>query len=312
MIEERIPKPAYFLKQNDFTCFEAKNIMKIEPIASDSLGVRSMATYVETKDCSILIDPSAALGPKRYRLPPTNIEQNTLQQIKRIIAQKASNCDILTISHYHYDHYDPYETFYHGKKVYAKDINKHINKSQKKRGTDFKKEIKDHCDLIHADDTKHIFGDTTLSFSPPFFHGPENVRLGYVIMTTVDDSSQKLLHASDVQGPVTEDARDYIIKQNPDVLIMDGPPTLFLGWRFSTQNLIDASDNLISIIEKTQCKVILDHHLLRDLNYKKRFEKPYQQHGQSITTFAEYVGKENNTLEALRKKIWEQEKKKED
>ena len=52
--------------------------MKIIPIASDSLGVRSMATYVETKDCKILIDPSAALGPKRYGLPPHNKELEAL------------------------------------------------------------------------------------------------------------------------------------------------------------------------------------------------------------------------------------------
>ena len=30
--------------------------MKIIPIASDSLGVRSMATYVETNDCNLCSD----------------------------------------------------------------------------------------------------------------------------------------------------------------------------------------------------------------------------------------------------------------
>lgn len=284
-------------------------MMKIEPIASDSLGVRSMATFVETTDCRIVIDPSAALGPKRYQLPPTTLEQQTLKQMKKTIAEKAKKSEILTISHYHYDHYDPYETFYEGKTVFAKDINRNINKSQKKRGSDFKKEIKDSCTLLFADDTKHHFGKTTLTFSPPFFHGPENIRLGTVLITTIDDGSQKLIHASDVQGPVTIDATEYIIKQNPDILIMDGPPTLFLGWRFSNQHLINASNNLIKIMEKTKCNVILDHHLLRDLSYKKRFPKPYQCHAESITTFAEYLGKENNTLEAHRKEIWQQEKK---
>jgi uncharacterized protein len=282
--------------------------MNIEPIASDSLGVRSMATFVETHDCRICIDPSAALGPKRYQLPPATIEQTTLQQIKKQIFEKAETADILTISHYHYDHYDPYETFYDGKTVFAKDISKNINASQKKRGTDFKKEIKDCCSLIYADETSHTFGDTTLSFSPPFFHGPDNISLGYVIMTTVDDGKKKLLHASDVQGPVTKDAAEYIIKQNPDILIMDGPPTIFLGWRFSMQNLKDASDHLNQIIEQTHCQVILDHHLLRDLSYKNRFPEPYQNHSKAIKTFAEYLGKENNTLEAHRKELWEQEK----
>jgi predicted metallo-beta-lactamase superfamily hydrolase len=242
--------------------------VNILPISSDSLGIRSMATLVETRDCKILIDPSAALGPKRYGLPPHQKEQEALLRTKQRIHETAEKCDILTISHYHYDHYDPNETFYKGKKVFAKDINKNINKSQQKRGKDFKKLIKDSCELIYCDDSKHKIGNTEIIFSPPFFHGPENVRLGYVIMTAVDDGMKKVLHASDVQGPVTSDAKEYIIDQKPDLLLMDGPPTIFLGWKFSIKSLEDASDNLVEIIDKLDCDIILDHHLLRDLKYK--------------------------------------------
>jgi len=273
-------------------------------MASDSLGIRSMATYVETKDCKILIDPSAALGPKRYGLPPAEQEIAALEKTKNEIVRAAKQCDILTISHYHYDHYDPSAGFYKDKKVFAKDINKNINKSQQKRGTDFKKIVEDSCDLIYCDDSKHNVGNTELIFSPPFFHGPENVRLGYVIMTTIDDGEKRLLHASDVQGPVTKSAKEYIISQSPDVLIMDGPPTIFLGWKFSMQNLQDAADNLVEIKEKLDCDIILDHHLLRDLNYKKTFPQPYLASGEKVKTFAEYIGKENNTLEAHRKELW--------
>jgi len=278
--------------------------MNILPIASDSLGVRSMATYVETKDCKILIDPSAALGPKRYGLPPAQKELDILDKTKKEIAKIAETCDILTISHYHYDHYDPDETFYKGKTVFAKDIEANINKSQKQRGTNFKKGVENSCKLVYCDNSKHNIGKTTITFSPPFFHGPENVRLGYVIMTTIDDRQQRVLHASDVQGPVTETAKDYILDQKPDLLIMDGPPTIFLGWKFSMKSLEDASNNLIEIIENLKCDVILDHHLLRDLKYLERFPEPYKEAGKKIKTFAEYLGKENNTLEAHRKELW--------
>ena len=278
--------------------------MKILPIASDSLGVRSMATYVETKDCKILIDPSAALGPKRYGLPPAKKEIDMLDKTKKEIAKIAATCNILTISHYHYDHYDPDETFYNGKTVFAKDIEANINKSQKQRGTDFKKCIEDSCKLIYSDDSTHKIGKTTITFSPPFFHGPENVRLGYVIMTTIDDGQKRLLHASDVQGPVTKTAKEYILDQKPDLLIMDGPPTIFLGWKFSMKNLEEASNNLIEIIDNLKCDVILDHHLLRDLKYKEVFPEPYKKKEHRIKTFAEYLGKENNTLEAHRKELW--------
>lgn len=46
--------------------------MKIIPIASDSLGIRSIATYVETKHCKILIDPSAAIGQKKIWVTTTS------------------------------------------------------------------------------------------------------------------------------------------------------------------------------------------------------------------------------------------------
>lgn len=278
--------------------------MKVIPTASDSLGTRSMTTYVETRDCKILIDPSAALGPKRYGLPPTQQEIETLVKTKHEIARIAEHCGILIISHYHYDHYDPSETFYHDKKVFAKDINKDINKSQQERGTEFKKTVEDSCELVYCDNSKHIIGGTKIIFSPPFFHGPENVRLGYVIMTTIDDGEKRLVHASDVQGPVTENAKEYIIDQKPDLLIIDGPPTIFLGWKFSKKNLQDAADNLVEIIEHLKCDVILDHHLLRDLKYKEVFPQPYQTGGKRVKTFAEYLGMENNTLEAHRKELW--------
>ncbi len=276
--------------------------MIIKPIASDSMGVRSMATYVETDDVTIFIDPSAALGPSRYGLSPHSLEIDALQKAKEEIASIAKDCDILIISHYHYDHYDPNEGFYEGKKVFAKDRNENINKSQQERGKEFEQKVKEKCKLIYCDDSIHEFGNTKIIFSPPFFHGPANVRLGYVLMTTIDDGSYKLLHASDVQGPVTREARDYIIQRSPDLLIIDGPPSYFLGWRFSKKNLQDAEENLVEIINETGCEVILDHHLLRDLKYKEKFPGPYTTG--KVKTFAEYLGKENSMLEARRKELW--------
>ena len=281
--------------------------MKIIPVASDSLGVRSLATYVETSDVKIFIDPSAALGPSRYGLPPHPSEIKTLEKTKKTIARKAAACDILVISHYHYDHYDPLETFYDDKTIYLKDSTKDINKSQHKRGKEFIEQIKQKSHIIISDHSTHTIGDTTLFFSPPFFHGPPNIPLGYVIMTTIDDGSMKLLHASDVQGPVAQDTTEYIINQSPNLLIMDGPPTLFLGWKFSKKNLDAAQDNLVRIIQEIQCDVLLDHHLLRDLKYRERFPLPYSQMGEKIQTFAEAQGKKNTMLEAQRKQLWAQQ-----
>jgi uncharacterized protein len=278
--------------------------MKIIPIASDSLGVRSMATYIETKDCKILIDPSAALAAKRYSLPPHQKEYEALNNIKEKISSYAKKCDILTISHYHFDHYEENKTFYKEKKVFAKSITKKINKSQKERGKELKNNIEKICDLNYCDDSDYKFGNTKILFSSPFFHGPKNVRLGYIIMTEISEGKKRILHTSDVQGPITDNATDYIIERKPDILILDGPPTNLLGYRFSYKNLEKATINLIKIIENIKCDIILDHHLLRDIKYKKVFSKPYEIGKKRVKTFAEYLGKENNTLEANRKKLW--------
>ena len=121
--------------------------MKVKPIASESLGIRSMATYIETNDCKIFIDPSAALASKRYSLPPHDKELKTYKKIKEKIAKIANISDIITISHYHFDHYDPDEDFYKGKRLFLKDISKKINKSQNERGKEFLKKIEENCNV---------------------------------------------------------------------------------------------------------------------------------------------------------------------
>jgi hypothetical protein len=187
--------------------------------------------------------------------------------------------------------------------VFAKSIDKRINKSQKERGTLFAERMKNICSITYCDDSSHTINNTTLTFSPPFPHGPRGIKLGYVVMVTIEDD-EKILFASDVQGPVDENAAEYIINQHPTVLIMDGPPSYFLGWRFSSENLKKAERNLMSIIENTGCSLVLDHHLLRDLKYKERFSQLYGTYGEKIKTFAEFNGKKNEQLEAKRKELW--------
>lgn len=47
--------------------------MKVIPLAFESMGVRSMATFVET-DQKILIDPGTSIAPKRFGYPPYKTE----------------------------------------------------------------------------------------------------------------------------------------------------------------------------------------------------------------------------------------------
>jgi len=82
---------------------------------------------------------------------------------------------------------------------------------------------------------------------------------------------------------------------------MDGPPILFLGWKFSYKNLEEAKTNFQRILDETKADIILDHHLLRSLDYKEKF--PFFGNNR-VKTAAEYLGKENAMLEAHRKELW--------
>jgi uncharacterized protein len=271
------------------------------PLAFESLGVRGMATSVDA-GVRVLIDPSAALGPIRYGLPPHRLEIEALAEAKHNIREAALGSEVFVITHYHFDHHDPGETFYGNKTVLAKDITNKINKSQTERGKFFAQQMPEDCDLRYADGKTFTFDGVTVSFSPPVPHGPEGINLGYVIMCKVECGDEVLVHTSDVQGPVSDEAADWIIKAAPDLLIVDGPPTYFLGYKFSAENMEKAKANILRIIKETECETILDHHLLRDLKHRERYAEVWQT-GKAKTA-AEYIGKENNLLEMKRKQLW--------
>ena len=118
--------------------------IRVLPLAFESFGVRSMATYVETDDLKLIIDPGSALGP-RFNLSPHEREYLALARSRERIQDAARGAEVLTVSHYHFDHYVPSfedwlwvwsspelaERLYRGKLILAKDIATNINFSQR-------------------------------------------------------------------------------------------------------------------------------------------------------------------------------------
>lgn len=282
--------------------------IKLELLAFDSFGPRSMASFLET-DRRILIDPGAALGPSRFGLPPAGQELEALGKALALIRERARKAEILTVSHYHYDHYLPDECVYAGKVLLTKHPERDINLSQKGRAKEFLSFL-DSCQparMEFADGRKFRFGQTELEFSPPVPHGG-NARLGYVLMLAVKYAGEVFVHGSDVQGPQSKEAREWIIGQKPDVLVLSGFPTLFLGWRFSRKGLDAANENLAKIIEGTRLKaLVLEHHLVRDKNYRAKIKpvaEAAEKNGVALITAAEFMGRKPVFLEANRKELW--------
>src|SRR3990170_3746768 len=116
--------------------------MRIVPLAADSLGARSMATLVETPDVTVVLDPSVRLAPVRYGLPPHPLEEERQRALWRTIRDAAKRADVLTVSHYHYDHHNPdAPSIFKGKLAILKDGKFHINRSQRERAGTFVKAL---------------------------------------------------------------------------------------------------------------------------------------------------------------------------
>jgi len=284
-------------------------IRKIVPLAFDSFGVRSMATFIETDDLKIIIDPGASLAPLRYGLEPHPMEWQRLNEAWGIIKQYAENADVLVVTHYHYDHHDPdYPELYKGKAVFIKHPTENINRSQKERAALFLEAIKDMPQKVEiADGRKFQFGKTLIKFSKAVCHGT-NPRLGYVTELSIKSNNESFLFTSDVEGPSLEEQINFILEEKPDVLFVDGPMTYMLGYRYSFKSLETSNSNLVKVIKQTRVQtLVLDHHFLRDLNYKLRIKPVYEaaeKRGVNLITAAEYCGREIEMLEALRKELY--------
>ncbi|MFH0897906.1 MAG: hypothetical protein V1850_07685 [Candidatus Bathyarchaeota archaeon] len=153
--------------------------IRVIPLAAESLGVRSMSTYITTPDVKVLIDPGVSLGP-RFGLLPYPIEYRLLKECRKNIACAAAESDIVVINHYHFDHSTPTFTdyvwnfldmevahqIYGGKIMLAKDFKSNVNAIQRRRGWMLKNAIKD-CvkEFITANNRTFIFGSTLKFFT---------------------------------------------------------------------------------------------------------------------------------------------------
>ncbi|MEM3957342.1 MAG: hypothetical protein QXO47_03975 [Thermoproteota archaeon] len=281
--------------------------MKIEPVCSDSMGVRSMATLVETRDLRLMIDPAAAVAPRRYGLPPHPKELSLLEEFWRRITSAAEECEVIAVTHYHYDHHSStrfLEEIYGGRIVIVKDPENMINFSQKGRARFFLERIKPiAAQVMVADGKEHVFGGTRLEFSNPVPHGPDS-QLGYVVQLSVKDSTDSFLFTSDVQGFPLDYQVKFVVVKKPRAIFIDGPSTYMLGLNYTAEDLEASLMNIRRMMRQVSpSMVIVDHHLLRDLDWRKNLGSLFEEAektGIILRCAAEFTGGEVNQLEALR------------
>ncbi len=301
------------------------NKIRVTPIAAESFGVRSMCTLVETPEAKVLLDAGISLTPSRFGLSPHPIEFRAISELRKQIAAAAETVEIVTISHYHFDHHTPsFEDWlvnwteqdetarqiYEGKTVFVKNPRSKINSSQRRRGWIFHKTWEKHAKLQNADSGVFELGkETVLRFSEPVTHGPEDASLGWVIMTEIEFDDERFMFAPDVQGPMSSRTFELIEKAKPQVLMVGGPPFYLSSLKVDAVQLGKAVSNLIRIVEFVPL-TILEHHVLRDALWRERAKPVFDaasRFGHQIVTAAEFNGRKNSFLESMRKEFYSAE-----
>jgi predicted metallo-beta-lactamase superfamily hydrolase len=273
--------------------------MNIVPLAADSLGVRSMATYVEVAGTGILIDPGATLAPSRFGLPPSDQEWEAFRRANDRISAYAERAQFIFVSHYHEDHFRSDPATYAGRRVLAKDPQRMVNGLQAKRAAALRRTLSGQARLDSADGMSHREPPLELRVSAPLAHGVEGTALGYVVALTIADTleRERFVFASDVQGPLSAVATAYLIQERPTLLYLSGPPS-YIEHEVGTALIDRGIDNLMKIIDSTGCRVVMDHHALRDVRAAERFARLWDTG--RVTTAAGFLGLPEAPLESRR------------
>ena len=274
-----------------------------------------MATIVRTRDVSVAIDPSAALAPRRFGLPPHRVEVEALLRAFQIIEDRVRDCDIVIVTHYHYDHHDPGKfmdlSVLKGKKLIVKNPSARINTSQRIRAHKFLKLVRDIVsEIVVGDGLSVAIGRTRISVSSPVPRG-EGPRLGYVLEVCVDDGEDRVLYTSDVEGAPLPEQIEPFYACRPRVAIVDGPPTYLVGYKFKSSNLEKSVSNLSRVLEAPWLEtMILDHHSARELEFREKLRPLFDKAdslGKKILLASQFMGREPMLLEAKRRELFQED-----
>ncbi len=126
---------------------------------------------------------------------------------------------------------------------------------------------------------------------------------GSVLALTIVDPAERerFVFASDLQGPASAVAAAYLIQQRPTLLYLSGPVS-YLEREVGRDSIERAIDHLVRVVEATGCRVIMDHHALRDARYAERFGRLWETG--RVVTAAAYLGLDEAPLESRRNRAW--------
>ena len=272
--------------------------MRVVPIAEESLGVRSMALFVDLGDIRVVLDPGVSIAPVRYGLPPHPLEIRALSEARRRLQKYVAEAEVLVISHYHRDHFTPnYQSFYmwtdvdtwvetyRGKTVIAKSTAS-TNWSQRRRGYSLLKDLRRVArQVVEADNYELRIGKSSIGIIGPFMHGDE--RLGRVVGAVLSNGDSILVYLPD--QAVEDPSLDVERIPRADVYVVGGP-ALYLG---------KAPRSLAKLVQLCERgTLVLAHHSLRGGDARTLLGSC------KALTYAELLGLEPRLLEYMRRELY--------
>lgn len=279
--------------------------MNIEIIGTESLGVRSMCCFVETKNRKVLFDPGIALGYTRHGLLPHPYQVAVDERIQKKIIKKWSEATDIVISHFHGDHIpllnaNPYQLdlkkligINPDVRIWTKALS-HLSLTEIKRAESLSFILDK--DLIEAEGKK----DKALTFSNQVPHSGRKNNPVTVMMTKIEED-YVFVHASDIQL-FNNETVFRIIEWKPDIVFVDGPP-LYLSDRISKEQIDKARSNAIQLSREVDV-LIIDHHLMRSTEGETWLERLNSNTGKKIICGADFMGKSRKLLEARRRSLY--------
>lgn len=281
--------------------------MSLEIIGAESLGVRSLCCLVTLPDRRIIIDPGVALGYVRYGLLPHPMQIAIGRRMRERILRTLDDATDVVFSHFHGDHVplldaNPYQLSIHALPSRFHEL-RCWSKSDKDLSTDMCKRFNDLAALLGAN-MQCAEGRTEgpLSFSNAVPHGASDSKMGSLMMTRIEMSSQVFVHASDIQL-LDDETVDRVIDWQPDIVIAAGPP-LYLN-RLSKSERECAWDNAVRLAQEID-HVVLDHHLMRGKEGVLWLEELSATVGRKVHCAADYMGQPRQLLEAGRRELYEE------
>jgi len=284
--------------------------MQVIPLAADSMGVRSMATFVETRHLRLLIDPGATLAARRFGLPPHPLEIACLRNCLERVALFAKSADTIVITKYDMEHFSPERPEWaRNKRVIVKNPNLQVRPEIRTFASEFLKAVRNTAsEIVFADGSSFNFGKTRLTFSESYSIDPLENTEG-ALPLSVEENEDAFMYSSGTKGVYPDGAAAFLSSKPSMLMYLDGPLTSQTD-RTAPKTPVGPLFKRIRkiIMDSATQRVILDHHLLRDPKWRQRVEPLAQvalQKGIVLQTAAEYRGEETLDLEARRRTLYE-------